>query len=409
MSIVRYKSLSTEDTFKGISKAYSAKKSAYGDSGADQALTWYLIERSGTVTDKNWTAADDDMRNLFMSFGLSRADVNEYYRFVDSFDIYNGKRMLIATIPQSGCGTYIDGSTLRLNVPIGTAVTEFTTFYGSSYAGYLDKTNGLHVSNEYDDGIYGCASIYLFADTSNPLLSGSLPTGTFTSGQIFPYTGTIDGSINPNSGKRSWDPDNDDATYTWTTAEAKMNIHLRATHASRNPDDGYDIPYGIAFLERGVFVIFDTYTSGREDFIANTNAGSAQTIGSIWSGNDVTFQAITYTAGTKQPNTNTANRKNVRFTGSVAHESAKLTYRTVTKDHKMIYFCQANMGEFNFTDNPTYNHKMAYYREDDSASIYVTEIGLFDDSDTLLAYAKLSEPVEKNKLETLSFKVSLEL
>lgn len=409
MSIVRYKSLSTEDTFKGISKAYSAKQTAYGDtgSGADQALTWYLIERSGTVTDKSWTAVDDDMRNLFMSFGLSRSDINEYYRFVDSFDIYNGTRMLIATIPQSGCGSYIDGSTLRLNVPVGTGITDFTTFYGSSYAGYLDKTNGLHVSNEYDNGIYGCASIYLFADTSNPLSSGSLPSATYVAGQIFPYTGKIDGSINPNSGKRSWDPDNDDATHTWATAEAKMNIHLRATHASRNPDDGYDIPYGIAFLERGVFVIFDTYTSGREDFIANTDMGSATTL--VWTANTALFGAVTYTAGTGSYNNNPAYRKNIRFTGTNAHQCARLTYRTVTIDHKMIYFCQANMGEFNSTDNPTYNHKMAYYREDDSASLYVTEIGLFDDTDTMLAYAKLSEPVEKNKLETLSFKVELQL
>lgn len=75
----------------------------------------------------------------------------------------------------------------------------------------------------------------------------------------------------------------------------------------------------------------------------------------------------------------------------------------------MIYFCHAGQNEFNSTSNHTYNGRRAYYRPEEATSVWVTEIGLYDENDTILAYAKLSEPVEKNKLETLTFKVELEL
>ena len=74
----------------------------------------------------------------------------------------------------------------------------------------------------------------------------------------------------------------------------------------------------------------------------------------------------------------------------------------------MIYFCHAGQHEFNSTSNHTYNHARAYYRPEEADSIYVSGIALYaDDSDVPLAYAKLSEPVEKSKLDTLTFKVTL--
>ena len=55
------------------------------------------------------------------------------------------------------------------------------------------------------------------------------------------------------------------------------------------------------------------------------------------------------------------------------------------------------------------DNRKAFYRPEEAGSLYITEIGLYDDADTLLAYAKLSEPVEKNMLETLTLKVELQV
>jgi len=160
----------------------------------------------------------------------------------------------------------------------------------------------------------------------------------------------------------------------------------------------------VALLDRGIFVIFDIY--GREDFIGNTLLSGT----TVWNA-DVgsSFVAVNYTGGTSVKNANTGLRQEIAFTGSNTTSSASLSYRTIDQAYKMIYFCHAGQNEFNSTSNHTYNHNRGFYKPEEADSLWVTEVGLYDDNDDLLAYAKLSEPVEKNKLETLTFKVELEL
>ena len=106
---------------------------------------------------------------------------------------------------------------------------------------------------------------------------------------------------------------------------------------------------------------------------------------------------------------NTGNNKRfVMFTGT-NEQNFRIMYRPVTIEYKTIYFCHGGQNEFNSTSNHTYNHSKAYYRPLEADSIYVTEVGLFDDNDQMIAYGKLSEPVEKNKLETITLKVELVL
>jgi len=130
----------------------------------------------------------------------------------------------------------------------------------------------------------------------------------------------------------------------------------------------------------------------------------------VWNANVAgSFVAANTTGGTAVQNSNTAHRKQVIFTGTTASTNASVTFRTIDQSYKMIYFCHCGQNEFNSSSNHTYNHKKAYYRPEEADSLWVTEIALYDDNNDVLAYAKLSEPVEKNKLETLTFKVELEL
>lgn len=391
--LVRFKPIMVSDMFKGVDKSYSARKTAYGTGSTDvEALTWYYVDRDETT----WSNLTDDLKNLFHSFGVSREDQEDWFRVFNVNDWYNAKRMLVATIPQSACSSYIDGSTVRLNVPTGLTSGQFTTFYGATFDGYPDPVTGKQISMDYEDGAisYGGAYCYLFADTQG---LHKLPTAAYPSGWAHPYTGTVNGAINPNSGATSFDPDN--ASLAWTAAEAKMSRHLSATHWTEG-DTGKDIPYGVGLLEKGIFVVFDMY--GRNDFIVESIMSATST----WTSTTANFSAVTTSGGA---NSSATNRKGVRFKGTAAHENAKLSYRTVDQSYKMIYFCFAGQNEFNSTSNHTYDQKRAYFRPEEADSLWVTEIGLYDENDDLLAYAKLSEPVEKNKLETLTFKVELQL
>jgi hypothetical protein len=75
-------------------------------------------------------------------------------------------------------------------------------------------------------------------------------------------------------------------------------------------------------------------------------------------------------------------------------------YENITS---LVYFCRLKNKKFNFTNNPT-------WVDDDSAIIeeyqgnpttFVTTIGLYNDSNELLAIAKLNKPVKKSFSEEL--------
>lgn len=389
-ALTKFKPLTSDDVYKGMDKTYSSAQVAY-----DTGLTWYYVERTGGTS----STSSDTMKNLFHSFGLSRKDYDTTIKAVNLSDWYNAKRMIIASIPQSACSSYIDGSTVILRVPTGVTNNAFVTLYGSTYNGYPDPAGtGKQLAKEYEDTSYGCAFCYLFGASNTPIGNGKLPSTAYS--WAMPYTGLVNGKMNPNSGITTFDPDEVVASTSLATAHAAKSTHYAAT--PWNGTEG-DAPYGIAFLEKGIFVVFDMW--GRNDLIGNTAIGSD----TVWVAQQPGFSAYTFTSTTATKNTDTANRKAISFSGATGQTNAALYYRTVDQSYKMIYFCHAGQNEFNSTSNHTYNNRRAYYRPEEASSVWISEVGLYDENDVMLAYAKLSEPIEKNKLETLTFKVELEL
>lgn len=389
--LTKFKPLTSKDIFKGVDKTYSSSQTANGES-----LRWYYVDRSSVAS----STSSDTMKNLFHSFGLSRQDYDVATKAMNLTDWYNAKRMVVASIPQSACSSYIDGSSVILRIPTGSTNGAFITLYGSTYNGYPDPMgSGKQLAKEYEDTSYGCAYCYLFGATNQPTIfsGGRLPVGTYTT--TLPYTGLVNGKENPNSGITTFDP-NELTSATFELAHGSRSTHYAAT--PWNGTEG-DPPYGIAFLEKGIFVVFDMY--GRNDLIGLTTLSGD----SLWTSQSVGFSAYTFTSSTATKNTNATNRKEISFSGGSGTTNAALYYRTVDQSYKMIYFCHASQSEFNATSNHTYNSRRAFYRPEEATSIWITEVGLYDENDTMLAYAKLSEPIEKNKLETLTFKVELEL
>jgi len=92
--------------------------------------------------------------------------------------------------------------------------------------------------------------------------------------------------------------------------------------------------------------------------------------------------------------------------------STAITFQNETIINSTIFFCRAAAGEFNYSTNPTYT--------DDSGKIvvvdtvadqpfsYITTVGLYDNSENLLAVAKLSRPIEKNPNNELTIRVRLD-
>ena len=81
----------------------------------------------------------------------------------------------------------------------------------------------------------------------------------------------------------------------------------------------------------------------------------------------------------------------------------------VTSTH---YFCRAINSRFNKSNNPTWssgssNEPLEIFR-DGKEKTYITSVGLYDDSNDLLAVAKLSQPILKSKSREALIKVKLD-
>ncbi len=81
----------------------------------------------------------------------------------------------------------------------------------------------------------------------------------------------------------------------------------------------------------------------------------------------------------------------------------------VTSTH---YFCRAINSKFNQSNNPTWSsgsstEPLEIFR-DGKEKTYITTVGLYDDSDDLLAVAKLSQPILKSRSREALIKVKLD-
>jgi len=87
-------------------------------------------------------------------------------------------------------------------------------------------------------------------------------------------------------------------------------------------------------------------------------------------------------------------------------------FQNTTELNSTIYFCRANAGEFNYSSNPTFlSSSQIRVKNNDSLNnsrTYVTTIGLYSPDNELLATAKLSEPIQKDPTNALTFRVRLD-
>jgi len=88
-----------------------------------------------------------------------------------------------------------------------------------------------------------------------------------------------------------------------------------------------------------------------------------------------------------------------------------IQFNNSTELNSSIYFCRANHNEFNYSSNPTYlsSGKITVKNISTDAPVsYITTIGLYGADQSLLAVAKLSEPLKKSVDNELTVRVRLD-
>ena len=97
------------------------------------------------------------------------------------------------------------------------------------------------------------------------------------------------------------------------------------------------------------------------------------------------------------------------ITGSYTSSFSLNSNETITSD---FVFCRARNAEFNYTENPSFisgsTGAVLYDLFINSPTTYITTVGMYNDSNELLAVAKLSKPLKKDFTKEALVRVKLD-
>lgn len=105
------------------------------------------------------------------------------------------------------------------------------------------------------------------------------------------------------------------------------------------------------------------------------------------------------------------NKNNTAFYGCIQRSSPNFTLQSEETISSKFFFVYAKANQFNYTTNPSIidtNGNIIYSSLINNPQTFITTVGLYNNSNELLAVAKLSKPLPKDFTKTLSLKVRLE-
>ena len=340
-------------------------------------------------TKANRNSINNEAANLFASFNLpvsedkltsggTLASIHpELYQL-------NVDEAVFVEIQRQHYDEYINGRSITLTVP---TTGGLRTIYSSLYS--IDDSS-IKMSSS---SLLGENVSFLFADEINK-----------------PYSGTSDSELIDHSSNVTWSSSsmhfterpnavayleleqsdkNSDSRSVINTA-----VNVPATDYPTNLDSGYnyDIPVGFASLDKGYFVITHPDLVNNIDWTAGTK-NHIDSSGAIISDGSWTSGEI----------------KNITFSGTGANS----TFYSIDMNYTTSVLCLAMPQEFFLSTNPTWNidRNLTEIENEtfDMDPIFITQIGLYNQIDELVAVAKLNKPVKKEYTNILTFSLNLEV
>ena len=308
----------------------------------------------------------------------------------------NVDKIAIIPISENNYNEYIDGRSVTLNVPQwnGSVKTVVSSFYFDK----LRTQKTAHSPINY----YGPDNVaFLFSDDVNK-----------------PYSGYTDNASVSHKSVKSWNPTSDfrdrpsavsliecggkpTDKRPWTSIKRAVNLPYSFPFEDVTSGKGYayDIPVGFVCLDSGFIVLTHpeivnnipwtsgstTYEPGYADTGAGTNIINGSNKGATSGTSKIVFTSVTST----------------------------LTYHDISIRYVTSVVCIAMPGEFFVSQNPSWplERNIAELKNGTTNfdSIFVTQIGLYNAYDQLIAVAKLDRPTEKTYDGLISFNLQIDI
>ena len=370
---------------------------------AGMNLTYSLCDRLVT---------DDYGANYFISFQLPY--ISSYFSTGCSLSLrypelqqLNVDQIIIAPIPPQFYSELIDGRGIIMNIPVRQAAFGGTL---SAITLYSNTYTGDQVLKKESNPILGDNVCFLFADAINT-----------------PYTGTSKDSIGNvvnHSGNNTWGvgsfptqaqlwkrepaiPYKDvEATYnTDQRTNAWYSVNVDSGYPNGRPGYNYDVPVGFVCLDEGFAIL--THTAITQNFLWEsgfTQNGSPVALADA--GNPVVCKNIYFTAATDM---------NLEPLGPpLGQNISSFEFNNIDTSFKITAVCLALPTEFYVSNNPTWNKDSAVVNINEQTGfvsfdpLYITELGLYNRDNELIAVAKTSAPVQKDYTGVVTFNVDIE-
>jgi hypothetical protein len=172
------------------------------------------------------------------------------------------------------------------------------------------------------------------------------------------------------------------------------------------------LPMGLVYYQAGIAVITSSVFGG----IATYNPGATPGGGTNYF---VTADGVTIDGTTVNHDNQVYSSIDDAYVSSsisgacngIRNRLQKVSFNNTTELHSTIYFCRINHNEFNYSANPTYLTASKLRVKSESTDMpvsYITSIGLYSQSNELLAMAKLSEPLKKSPDNEITLRVRLD-
>ena len=347
--------------------------------------------------------------NLYSSFNMPTisGDVNSFLSTWanTNFSGLTQEQAIVVEIPKSQYGILIDGRTLKLTVPKGGIGLQNQ----GNYTMYSSYDNPIPTSSDNSD-----EAEYF----GNPKVQGNIggAPGLPSTNVAFLFCDEIAGptlsasSTSITSWSNGWVSN---TTPTGYPGGGVDNFKFTQTVSSSNTPKAYaqtqDKPVGIAYLDKGFAVITDP------TIVSNFNYSGAST------GGTRIYEEYAYVPADSSGITQ------VYFTAST---SASCSYYSFEKEWSVVVDIVAGAGEFYITENQTAaDSQTPYYGAggndtgiqfqtpfgdvhnvwdlSDLTSSFITEIGLYDSSNRLVAVAIPDRPIAKPKNTPLTLQLVL--
>ncbi len=334
------------------------------------------------VTTGLWT---NDSGSLTAFFTSSQADAQSGKYYYNVYDL-NPVSSDVEEVQFAVAYGHVDGSGSVDLATDDNALLSTKATYAQYKAMLLDPTDA-KFSFENASGIEtDCNGVYIInvarnrfrekMDAGNWSLTLSGSNGKFT---------FID-----NSGKKFGD-DLGLSGRVFKVVSGSLNLGTQSEATIKNTaDPSTSEGYGLFYPDRGIIVL---------------NAKSVGTVvGSVWN------EAL-QTVGTLIPSDSTAadmyNHKRLYYAIKNGKDFEARRTENISTQH---FFVRATNREFNYSNNPTYIDADGFFVEstfETDPQTYITTIGLYNDSNELIAVAKTSQPVVKSFDKEVLIKVKL--